>query len=322
MRKLKVFVIGLLVGLLIGTSALGVLASTGNKNIVATFRNIKILINGKQLATADEQFIYNNRTYVPLRAVSDGLGQDVEWNNATNTVSIGHIPTTEEKRTTVYMTSRDNSDQFHGSDGWSHDEGLSALGASIAGSGYKTNLQESVGETGKYVSPDKSSIRGFVAYDPIAGELSDVYTAVRDGANAILVVPCLGTNLEAREKISDLFGVSVVLTSDVIPAGPVSGSNYCSLFDGLTLNLPYSLNAYLVATGASATVIGKMNFGKAGELATAVVSNVGKGKCLVLTANGYDDQTARAFMSDNGIGAGDNKRAVDKLVNWLVTPNS
>jgi len=88
MRKLKVFVIGLLVGLLIGTSALGVLASTGNKNIVATFRNIKILINGKQLATADEPFIYNNRTYVPLRAVSDGLGQDVECNNATNTVSI------------------------------------------------------------------------------------------------------------------------------------------------------------------------------------------------------------------------------------------
>lgn len=48
--------------------------------------NVNIFINGSPLKTSG--FISNDTTYIPLRAVSEALGANVEWHNDTQSVSV------------------------------------------------------------------------------------------------------------------------------------------------------------------------------------------------------------------------------------------
>lgn len=80
---------------LVGAMALGtytVSAANGTRNISATFRNIKIVVDGKELSTSAEPFIYNGTTYLPIRAVGEAVGKEVTWNGNTNTVYLGAVP--------------------------------------------------------------------------------------------------------------------------------------------------------------------------------------------------------------------------------------
>ena len=58
----------------------------------ATFRNIKIVVDGKEVSTSAEPFIYNGTTYLPIRAVGEAVGKEVTWNAGTNTVYLGEVP--------------------------------------------------------------------------------------------------------------------------------------------------------------------------------------------------------------------------------------
>ena len=71
-------------------SATATLAMTGTLAIDITYRNIQITVNGDrvEVPSENEPFIYNGRTYVPLRVVSEALGYDVGWDDATSTVMI------------------------------------------------------------------------------------------------------------------------------------------------------------------------------------------------------------------------------------------
>ena len=83
-----------------------VVASTGTKTIQAVFRNIKIIVDGKLITPKDatgnivEPFIVNGTTYLPVRAISDALGSNVNWDGDTNTISI-------EKRDVSLDTTRE-----------------------------------------------------------------------------------------------------------------------------------------------------------------------------------------------------------------------
>lgn len=46
------------------------------------------IVNGQTVTLEVPSLIYNNRTFVPLRFVSQALGNDVKWNDQTRTVSI------------------------------------------------------------------------------------------------------------------------------------------------------------------------------------------------------------------------------------------
>jgi len=78
------------------TSALSAYAgNVGNVvNIEAVYNDISLMINGSKITPADangeivEPFIYNGTTYLPVRAVSEALNKDVDWNAESNTVSI------------------------------------------------------------------------------------------------------------------------------------------------------------------------------------------------------------------------------------------
>ena len=59
-----------------------------------TYRGIKIILDGERIIPRDvngnmvEPFIMNNVTYLPLRALSNALGFDVEWDGPTSTATI------------------------------------------------------------------------------------------------------------------------------------------------------------------------------------------------------------------------------------------
>lgn len=57
------------------------------------FRDIKIVVDGKEVSTSAEPFIYNGTTYLPIRAVGEAVGKEVTWNAGTNTVYLGEVPT-------------------------------------------------------------------------------------------------------------------------------------------------------------------------------------------------------------------------------------
>src|SRR5690606_27276942 len=72
----------------IGTTPVN--AVTKQKNVVVYKANFHFVVNGQVYhAPKDTQgFLYNNRTYVPIRFASYLLEKSVEWNQMTSTVSV------------------------------------------------------------------------------------------------------------------------------------------------------------------------------------------------------------------------------------------
>ena len=85
--KLKGAVIGATIATAILT-ALPVLARVAQETITINFNNIRIAIDGQHIETENQPFIYNGRTYLPVRDVADAMGFDVTWEDATNTVHL------------------------------------------------------------------------------------------------------------------------------------------------------------------------------------------------------------------------------------------
>jgi len=83
----KIILIILVVALFL-TSVNIILASSGNKTITITYRNISIYINGVKKVPSNEPFIYNSSTYVPLRFVSEALDKEVKWDGTNNRIDI------------------------------------------------------------------------------------------------------------------------------------------------------------------------------------------------------------------------------------------
>ena len=104
----KIVLIILAVALFL-TSVGIILASSGNKTITITYRNISIYIDGTKKVPDDEPFIYNGRTYVPLRFVSEALDKEVKWDGATNRIDINDKSTsTEEWKKVIEFTGGDS----------------------------------------------------------------------------------------------------------------------------------------------------------------------------------------------------------------------
>ena len=89
-RKKRVFTISIMILLML---CLSVFAKTGSQLIEIYYQDIKLNVNGVRVDTSNnEPFIYNGTTYLPVRAVAEALGQNVDWDGNTKTVSIGTMP--------------------------------------------------------------------------------------------------------------------------------------------------------------------------------------------------------------------------------------
>lgn len=87
---------------LIGTAT----ATVGQKTVNVDYNNIKVTLDGNSIDLVDangasvEPFSIDGTTYLPVRAVSNALGLDVNWDSTTSTV----ILTTPEDERAVYIT--------------------------------------------------------------------------------------------------------------------------------------------------------------------------------------------------------------------------
>ena len=96
MKKRIIMILAVM--LVAATLTVGVFASTGAVQVTLNYRDIKITLNGQEVqpknACGDsvEPFIINGTTYLPVRAVSEALGLDVQWDEETGTIQLTETP--------------------------------------------------------------------------------------------------------------------------------------------------------------------------------------------------------------------------------------
>jgi hypothetical protein len=75
-------------GLVWGATAQGVPATAQAATAELTAVNFTVIVEDKQLTVDPQPFVVENRTFVPLRALSEGLGADVQYDPNTNIATI------------------------------------------------------------------------------------------------------------------------------------------------------------------------------------------------------------------------------------------
>lgn len=92
MKRKSKFILALVLMLVFST----VVFAARKVNITVTYDNIKVVVDGKEVQFGKdtkgnqiEPFIYNGTTYLPLRAVAEALGKQVQWDKNTNTAFLG-----------------------------------------------------------------------------------------------------------------------------------------------------------------------------------------------------------------------------------------
>lgn len=103
-RELKGFACGVIAAAL---AAGGVSFAAGQWKTIDVLENdITVMVDGKQVT--EDNFVYNDRTYLPLRAVADAVGKPVDYDEATNTAYIGTKPDEVEYNITLDFLGRDD----------------------------------------------------------------------------------------------------------------------------------------------------------------------------------------------------------------------
>lgn len=92
-KRTRVMLASCLAVVLVLALAGSVVAAGGTtKSIKAIFSNIQLFDSKGQIIPSDsEPFIVNGRTFVPLRAIVEALGVNVDWDPATNNITIGAV---------------------------------------------------------------------------------------------------------------------------------------------------------------------------------------------------------------------------------------
>jgi len=109
MKKTMTFV--LIILLVLGIFNV-VYSSLGNKTITATYRNISIYVNGKKVTPEIEPFIYNGRTLVPLRFVSEALNKEVTWDATNNRIDISDVSQNNSQNDPIVYVTKTGS-KYH-----------------------------------------------------------------------------------------------------------------------------------------------------------------------------------------------------------------
>jgi len=92
MKNIKSFLFGVITMLLCVIFVNTVTGAQLSKEVTIEYNNIKISVDGKPVEPKDangnivEPFIYEGSTYLPVRAVANAMGYDVDWNDSIKTV--------------------------------------------------------------------------------------------------------------------------------------------------------------------------------------------------------------------------------------------
>lgn len=104
---MRQFARGLTVGIVLTLLLVGSIsyADSLTRQIEVTVLPLRYVFDGQEKSPpADQQgFVYNGRTYVPLRFVAESLGKDVAWDGANNLVTIGKGAPPAQTPTAVFV---------------------------------------------------------------------------------------------------------------------------------------------------------------------------------------------------------------------------
>jgi len=82
-------IVWLLITVMIVSVATVAFASLTDTEIQVSFRNIKIIHNGKEIQVTSEPFIYNGHVYVSIRDIAKIFSVPVSWDKVNNSVILG-----------------------------------------------------------------------------------------------------------------------------------------------------------------------------------------------------------------------------------------
>lgn len=98
MKKKGILVAGITLGVLL-CMGIQTFASDAVKHITASINDtFQFIVNGEKADLPEEYevLIYNNRTYLPVRAVGDMVGTKVDWDDRTKTITLTSPKSSEE----------------------------------------------------------------------------------------------------------------------------------------------------------------------------------------------------------------------------------
>lgn len=97
LKNAKSFTSGVVVTVLIMAGGSTAMAKISKMDIPVSFNNIKVVVDGKELKTDKEPFVYEGTTYLPVRTVAEAVGKEVAWDSSTQTVTLGAKDSTGTK---------------------------------------------------------------------------------------------------------------------------------------------------------------------------------------------------------------------------------
>lgn len=96
--SIRSYLSGIVTAVLVLGLCVPAIAATVQKQMTATYKDIKIYVDGQKITPKDvngnivEPFVSGGTTYLPVRAVGEALGKEVTWDGTTNSVYIGEKP--------------------------------------------------------------------------------------------------------------------------------------------------------------------------------------------------------------------------------------
>ncbi len=116
-QKLKYFISGFVVSTLL-LSTMTVFGENIEKTISVVYNGAKVFVNGNLVDLKDgagnkvEPFVFNGTTYLPVRAVSEALKQNVEWDGKNNSIWIGQRQDTGTPNIWLYKLNYLNEQKY------------------------------------------------------------------------------------------------------------------------------------------------------------------------------------------------------------------
>ena len=86
MKRARDIFIGILIGCMF--VATPVLAESGVKTIKAYYKDIKVMVDGEEIVSDVEPFIYEGRTFLPLRAIAEAANMSIELYDNDKTINL------------------------------------------------------------------------------------------------------------------------------------------------------------------------------------------------------------------------------------------
>lgn len=152
-KNISIFMAGFIACFMLFASATTAFAAANGTTISAILNDsVKMMLNGNAYNAKDTSnnvllpITYNNRTYLPVRALAEALNVPIEYETSTNTIWIG------ERNETVKITSADQYKDYYGTV-ITQDSALLKGGDKTYKWGITNNQPQSIATLGCYLLP-------------------------------------------------------------------------------------------------------------------------------------------------------------------------